>query len=69
MEHKNELKIYVLNNSMQFSEKLLNHKILLTDYNINNENETENNSKKYINKNHLSQNMNKSSITYKKKIK
>ena len=68
--NKNELKLNSLNNSMQFSQKLFNPNLLLTDYNINNENENRINNKNKMNKkNHFSSKLyKKNNITDKNKI-
>ena len=68
-QNKNELKINCLNNSVQFSPKLLSPNLLLTDYSKNNDNENTNNSKiRLIKKNHLSSIINKTNIGDKNKI-
>ena len=69
-QNRNEIKLNYLNNSMQFSQKLFDQKLLQTDYNKYYENEKGNDSKnKTLKINNFNNNLNKSNIEDKKKNK
>ena len=69
-QNRNEIKLNYLNNSMQFSQKLFDQKLLQTDYNKYYENEKGSDSKsKSLKINNFNNNLNKSNIEDKKKNK
>ena len=69
-QNRNEIKLNYLNNSMQFSQKLFDQKLLQTDYNKYYENEKGNDSKnKTLKLNNFNNNLNKSNIEDKKRNK